>query len=164
MRDCYVLMFARSNPRTDAETKSSIAIYKKGKIIGLVDTVIESSTCMVKTIADINCDGEIEVVVAVVEGISAGQWETYWIFSWNGKRLRVINAVDREAHQSLITAPWDFMTYKDLDGDGIYELVTSFEDEKGIERQHIYSWNGKLYGEWGKSSKALLKKPLKKRK
>jgi len=70
----------------------------------------------------------------------------------------MINATSHgNFRESVIIAPWDYLKFVDLDGDGIYELTTRFKDEKGIERDHIYSWNGKLYGEWGKSSRDLLK-------
>ena len=155
---CFVFTYYRDKPRIYAERRESVGIFKNDQIIGLLDTAIEtlaSSSGGIRKISDLNKDGEVDIVVIRALGVSGPPWEGYWIVSWNGKRMRLINAI--KDNESVIISPWDYMTFVDLDEDGIYELTTSFEDENGVERDHVYSWNGKLYGEWGKSSKALLK-------
>jgi hypothetical protein len=163
---CYVFTYSRIDPRTDAEGKQSVGIFKKGSIIAILDTSIESfasSNGWIQKISDLNKDGEVDIVITRTLGVSPPPWQCSWIISWNGVRLRVINAIDEERESPLV-APWDYMSFVDLDGDGIYELKTDFDDENGVNRVHIYSWDGKLYGEWGQSSKALLKRDSQKKK
>ncbi|MGD1047068.1 MAG: hypothetical protein ABR936_17325 [Bacteroidota bacterium] len=167
LKHCFVFTFYRESIKVDERyPKLSVGIYRGGKIFCHLDTAIEtihSTSGRIKTIADLNKNGEVNIVITRTLGVSPPPWEEYWIFSWNGKSLKRINAIDYKMKESVLQSPWNYIKFIDIDGDGIYELVTSFKDEKGIERKHIYSWNGKLYGEWGKGSKALLKSSSKKK-
>ena len=157
---CTIFTYNRVHPLMFAEDRQSIGIFKDNQVIALLDTAIStvaSSNGRIKKVCDLNKDGEVDIVLMRALGVSPPPWEGFSIFSWNGVRLRAINALTPDNfRESVIIAPWDFMEFIDTDGDGIYELTTSFEDENGIERYHTYSWNGTLYGEWGQSSKALL--------
>ncbi|MGD1047069.1 MAG: hypothetical protein ABR936_17330, partial [Bacteroidota bacterium] len=104
---------------------------------------------------DLNNDGKVDIVITRTLGISPPQWEGYWIFSWNSSSLQIINTIDEQAKESSIISPWNFLKFVDIDGDGIYELVTEFEDENGIENKVIYSWNGQQYGNWGMNPSPL---------
>ena len=168
LEHCFVFTYYRDLIRADEKyPKLSVGIFRGGKIIARLDTVIEtiySTSGRIKTTTDLNKDGEVDIVITRTLGVSPPPWEEYWIFSWNGKRLRLISELNEERNGSALRSPWNYVKFIDADDDGIYELTTSFGDEKGIKRYHTYSWNGKLYGEWGKSSKELLKSTSRKKK
>ena len=160
LKHCFIFTYYRDSINNgEGDAKLSVGIFREGNIVTRLDTVIEteySTSGRIKTIADLNKEGEVDIVITRTLGVSPPPWEEYWIISWNGKRLKLISDVDKENKQSVLRSPWNYLKFIDIDGDGIYELVTRFENELGVNREHIYSWNGKLYGEWGKGSKELL--------
>ena len=167
LRHSFIFTYYKDSVKiNEGYPKLSIGIYRDKTIVGRLDTIIEtnnSTSGRIKTITDLNMDGEVDIVITRTLGVSPPPWEEYWIFSWNGKCLRLISEVDHKSRHSTLQSPWNYLKFIDIDTDGIYELVTSFKDEKGIRRKHVYSWNGELYGDWGKGSKALLKSSSKKK-
>jgi hypothetical protein len=153
---CFVFTYYRDSVRTgEPKPKLSVGIFRNGVILAHLDTAIftfASTSGRIKTIADLNKDGEVDIVITRTLGASPPPSEEYWIFSWDGKRLRLISAVDQKMKHSVLRSPWDYLKFY-RDSNGIYQLVTNFQDENGVETEHVYSWNGHLYGEWGTPSK-----------
>ncbi|MGD1047067.1 MAG: hypothetical protein ABR936_17320 [Bacteroidota bacterium] len=158
----FVFTYSRVKPIPNivSESNLSVGIFRDGKVIAKLDTAIEtfaSTSGRIEAIRDLNNDGKVDIVISRILGVHGPFNESFWIVSWDGFHLRLINAKNKTQWRSVIIAPYNCLKYVDIDSDGVYELTTSFENEKGIEKKVIYSWNGKLYGDWGKSSKALLK-------
>jgi len=157
LNQSFVFTYYRVTSSEEGYSKLSLGIIKDKHIIARLDTAIEtlfSTSGEIKAVADINNDGDVDILVTRTLGVSPPPYEGYWVVSWNGSSLYLINDVNDEG-ESVIISPWDGITYVDVNGDGIYELVTEMEDENGVAKKIIYSWNGSKYGLWGNPPQSL---------
>jgi hypothetical protein len=109
---------------------------------------------------ELNNDSKVEIIIA--QGQEPSGTEQLWIFSWDGNNGKLITQLDSYGESTIM----DFGEYyelKDVDGDGIYEIQAEwYKDDKSDKKTVVnYSWNGTLYGKWGKTSKYLLKGKMK---
>ncbi|MFA6542330.1 MAG: hypothetical protein WCT99_12100, partial [Bacteroidota bacterium] len=157
LNHCFVFTYYRVTAANESKSKLSVGILKDGNVTARLDTVIEtfySTSGEIKTIADINNDGAVDILITRTLGVSPPPGQGYWIVSWNGSSLHLINDVTKD-EESVIVSPWDGITYVDINGDGIYELETEMVDESGKLEKVIYSWNGQLYGLWSNPPQPL---------
>jgi hypothetical protein len=106
---------------------------------------------------ELNRDGKVEIIIGQAMG-SLGTDHQLWIFNWDGKDGRLITQLDNFGQPEIMY--WgDKYDIKDVDGDGICEILGKWYKDDNSEKMTTvtYSWNGSLYGKWGKSSKYLLK-------
>ncbi len=155
-----------------AEGKKNADVDKEKGFIGLyrisVDSVIWQSELLSENFSsgalgsidatdELNQDGKVEIIIGQATGNLAINHQL-WIFNWDGKNGKLITQLDRYGKPEIIY--WgDNFDIKDVDGDGIYEILGKWykkHDSKAMTTV-VYSWNGSLYGKWGKSSKYLLK-------
>jgi hypothetical protein len=105
---------------------------------------------------ELNGDGKVEIIIRQFEEPpGTGQ---LWIFNWDGTNGKLITQLDSYGESVLMYSNEDYSLI-DLDGDGIYEIQGEWYSNSNSETKSTvtYSWNGALYGEWGKSSKYLIK-------
>jgi hypothetical protein len=95
---------------------------------------------------EINKDGKVEIVIEQFKE-PRGEIEELWIFNWDGVKGNLITKLNEDG-ESIIKCETGNNLF-DADGDDICEI-------QGIGV--IYSWNGKLFGDWGKTSKYYRKK------
>jgi len=142
----------------ESNSKGFIGLYrcKADSIIWcsvlLTDDFSSGARGRVAETRELNGDGKVEIIIGQAVGASGGG-EELWIFSWDGTDGRLITQTDKY-NQSTILVFWEYYEIKDVDGDGIYEILGEDTDS---DKTLTYSWNGSLYGDWGKSSKYLLK-------
>ncbi len=105
---------------------------------------------------DLLGDGKVEIIVSQLENPPAIQ--QYWIFSWDGANGQLITQLD-DLGESVIMDWGEHFQIKDVDGDGVYEIQGWwYKDDSFTTKSRVtYSWNGTLYGKWGKSSRSLMK-------
>jgi hypothetical protein len=105
---------------------------------------------------EINKDGKVEIIIAL--GKEPVMTEQLWIFSWNGANGKLITQLDKYG-ESMIMEFGEYYELKDMDCDGIYEILGKWYKSSNSKTKTIvtYAWNGSIYGKWGKSSKYLLK-------
>lgn len=105
---------------------------------------------------EINNDTKIEIIV--VQGKSPIETRQLWIFNWDGKNGKLITQTDEDG-ESLIYCYGEYWL-RDIDHDGISEITGEwYATEDAEEKTTVtYSWNGSLYGNWGKTSKYFSKK------
>jgi hypothetical protein len=111
----------------------------------------------VEETTELNKDGKVEIIIA--QGKEPVMTEQLWIFSWDGTEGKLITQLD-EYGESMIMEFGEYYELKDVDGDGIYEILGEWYKDNNSENKTTitYSWNGSVYGKWGKSSKYLLRK------
>ncbi|MEX2116291.1 MAG: hypothetical protein WEB37_05340 [Bacteroidota bacterium] len=140
-----------ASARDEASTnRGFIGIVRNGAMIAVSDSVIGNgphTNVQIISTSDLNNDGQVDIVTLWAVG-NLNPLEHFWIFSWDGNSLRVINSADASS-RSIIIAAEGSMNLVDLDGDGVKELqgrVPDYRNEK--EETVTYSWNGQLYGKW----------------
>jgi hypothetical protein len=160
LKGCFIFIAEAVEDTIPIQPKGFIGIYKKSanNILwnsNLLSTNFTSEFSSgtaggVEVTDELNQDGKVEIIIWQ-------QWDNggqYWIFNWNGKNGNLITQLDHSG-ESVILFGGDGYELIDIDGDGIYEIQGLTLNS--IDKTVIYSWNGKLYGNWGKSSKYLLK-------
>jgi len=122
----------------------------------LVDDFSSGANGRVLETTELNNDGKVEIIIAQSQEPSGT--EQLWIFSWDGTEGKFITQVDEEG-ESKIMVSGDFYEIKDVDNDGIYEILGEWYKNSGSKTMTTitYGWDGTLYGKWGKSSKYLHK-------
>ncbi len=107
--------------------------------------------------SDINNDGEVDVLVSVRDADQDIDYLSYlWILSWNGRRARILNAVNPNTGQSVLLSGADWYQLFDLKGNGIKEIWAFWDKDNALfpdtlmnTRPYVtYSYNGSLYGLW----------------
>jgi len=143
---------------TSLSLNGTMGIYKNGNVIWQSGPVINVTTSIMPTISavrDLNNDGKVEIIISCFRGV-AGAIESLWIFSWDGTRGNLINAVDTNNESVLISLASGF-EYVDVNGDNTYEITgdwyVNLSDEQ--TQKVTYSWNGSLYGNWASTPQAL---------
>jgi hypothetical protein len=103
---------------------------------------------------EINNDDKVEIVLTFALE-PAGLNQEVWVFNWDGVQGKLITQLDKYAH-SVIVCNTDYGTSDD-DGDGIDEIHGYWKNENDETEILTFSWNGLLYGKWGKTSKYFSK-------
>ncbi len=156
----YFLFLAEGE--TDAELnkpKGFIGLYsfKTDSIVWhsvfLSDDFSSGAMGRVEETNELNGDGKVEMIIGQAKGVT-GNVEQLWIFSWDGTNGKLITQIDKYGQSTIIVLGESYKLI-DNDGDGIYEIQGKDPDSGKII---TYSWNGYLYGKWGKSSKYLLER------
>jgi hypothetical protein len=107
---------------------------------------------------ELNQDGKVEIIIGQATGNLAITHQL-WIFNWDGKNGKLITQLDRYGKPEIMY--WgDKFHIKDVDGDGIYEILGKWYEKHDSDTMStiVYAWNGSLYGEYGMSSERLCKK------
>lgn len=154
LNGCLIFLASASRDSNFFKPKGFIGISKADSILWRSDLLTENFSSLsgdVSAVDELNNDGKVEIVISQYSQPD-GTWEYLWIFNWDGKMGKLIIKLDDES-ESTIKCMSNYLL-KDVDGDGIYEILGQDPDS---DRTLMYSWNGHLYGDWGKSSKYLLK-------
>lgn len=115
----------------------------------------------VSATGELNRDGKVEIIIDQATGNLAVNHQL-WIFSWDGKDGRLITQLDNFGRPEIMY--WgDEYDIKDVDGDGIYEILGEWYENNNSQKRTtvVYSWDGSLYGKWGRSSKYLTEEKKK---
>jgi hypothetical protein len=163
LNGCFIFLASASRDSNFFKPKGFIGIYKADSIIWRSDLLTEDFSNLsgdVSAVDELNNDGKVEIVISQYSQRD-GTWEYLWIFNWDGTNGQLVTKLDNEG-ESTITCIGDFQL-KDLDKDGIYEIQCEWCKNSNFDKTYsvTYSWNGSLYGKWGKSSKYLLKRKMK---
>lgn len=139
LNGCFVFV---SGPNADMNG-NMVGVYKDGHILWHSDTLKCLSNLRLFTTCDLNNEGMVDVAFED----ESEDFDELWIFSWDGKTGRMINAVDSNGF-SVIQGYNDrgggAFGLIDVEGDGIWEIYP-YDDEDGT---HGYSWDGQQYGHW----------------
>ena len=108
---------------------------------------------MIEETDELNRDGKVEIVIGQAGG-ATGAVEIIWVFNWDGASGKLVTQLDQYGNPTIVTAG-DSFRIVDTDGDGIFEITGA--DPDNLDRKIIYAWDGFRYGNWGKSSKFLVK-------
>ncbi len=143
LKGCYLFI---AQTGKEYHEKYSIGIFKNNSILWMSDSLYgEYSFGDFEAIFDINSDGYVEIVTSWKQ--SANNTDSdMWIFSWDGTRGWIINDVDNEGRTTMNS----FCILKDVNGDGIYELVTErpVYNQQGVQismKESPFIWNGSKY-------------------
>jgi hypothetical protein len=136
-----------------ARPKGFWGMYRDGQIVWKSEPVIPldfNSESVLYATADLNDDGNVEVIIrsSIPATVAGVQW--LWIFSWDGMTGNFITEVDSVGQSTIVsqTNVADF-EFADVNADGIWEIQGTWEDENGgAERLITYGWNGQQYGKW----------------
>jgi hypothetical protein len=157
---CYIFLASGERDANLYKPKGFIGIYKcntdsilwcsiplttdfSGGVMGLVSETNE-----------INNDGKVEIIITQAKE-PRGEIEQLWIFSWDGKEGKLITELDKFGESTIICETG--YSLFDVDNDGIFEIQGTWTDENGKISERTFSWNGFLYGNWGKTSKYFHK-------
>jgi hypothetical protein len=160
LTNCFIFIAAAFPDSNLYKPKGFIGIYKKDTILWQSGPLTKDLTTLggyVTLVDELNKDGKVEIVVSQDE-LPGGATSNYlWIFNWDGRKGYLITELDKRGESKL--AFMGEYTFKDIDGDGIYEIQGEWYKDNNFDKTSrvTYSWNGSLYGKWGKSSKYLLK-------
>lgn len=156
LADCFIFM---ASGESSLDTiKGLIGVYKiksdsiLWKSIPLPSDFSSDVLGRISEVREINRDGKDEIVIAEAKG-AMGILEQLWIFNWDGLNGNLITQLDKNGESTILVSEGSYRI-KDIDGDGIYEILGKDSDS---DKTLTYSWNGSLYGKWGKASKYLLK-------
>jgi hypothetical protein len=117
-----------------------------------VGGIIDIGPDQIREVREINNDKKVEIITAGASG-SLGQNEQLWVFAWNGKTGKLISRENKNGTSEIFALSEPDYSIVDKDGDGIYEICGKDYDAHGNIIDVTYSWNGSLYGNWGKTSK-----------
>jgi hypothetical protein len=143
LKGCYLFV---AETGIEDHQKYSIGVFKNNTILWMSDSLCEEYYVgKFEAVFDINKDGYVEIVTnwrQLTNNIDSD----IWVFSWDGSRGWVINDVDKEGHTVMNT----YCMLKDVNGDGIYELVCKepVYDQKGNRiswKEFAFIWNGSKY-------------------
>jgi hypothetical protein len=151
---CFIFLAEAMPDANLNKQKGFIGIYKADSILWRSDLLTEDFSSLsgeVSSIDELNKDGKVEIVVSQYLE-PHGTSEQLWIFNWDGTNGKLITQLDDDGASTIVCMVRYIL--KDVDRDGIYEIQGKDPDSK---KTLTYSWNGSLYGKWGKSSKYLLK-------
>lgn len=164
---CF-LFIAEGQPNPDINKKKGfIGLYREK-----TDSIIWQSVLLTKNFSsgalgsvdateELNRDGRVEIIVGQATG-NLGVNHQLWIFNWDGKDGKLITQLDSLGRSEIMY--WgDEYEIKDVDGDGIYEILGEWYENNNSQKRTtvVYSWDGSLYGKWGRSSKHLLEEKKK---
>jgi len=160
LKDCFIFLAASLPDSNLNKPKGFVGIYKIDTILWRSASLIENLSTLggfVTALDDFNKDGKVEIVVSENELPNAITANYLWIFTWDGKMGECITELDEDGESRL--AFMGRYHFKDVDGDGIYEIQGKWYKNNNFDNISpvTYCWNGKWYGNWGKSSKYLLK-------
>jgi len=133
LTNCFVFVTVLHNDYIGETQGNRTGIYKDGNIIWLSEPEL-SNDGIVKIFAidDINLDKTVEIIT---------QWGaggvSLWIQSWDGSTSRLLTS-------NAINGTEYGMTFVDVEGDGIMEIVNLFYPDGS----QVWSWNGSEYGQW----------------
>lgn len=133
------VLFSATRTFTD-EDSSFFGIYKNGQIVWKSDPIIKGSMAGTFATADINHDGEVDILAL---WYTNGDLRVYnmWIFSWNGKRCKIINAHDNWGISLIKGSDFELLNTKKKGVKKIKGLFTLQDSDDTF----YYKWNGKLY-------------------
>lgn len=159
---CFIFLAADFTDPISTRPNGFIGIYKikTDSIIWqsvlLSDNFSSGAQGRVAETTELNNDGKVEIIIA--QGKEPVMTEQLWIFSWDGTNGKLITQLDNYG-ESIIMEFGEYYELKDVDGDGIYEILGEWYKSSNSKTKTMvtYAWNGYLYGKWGKSSKYLLK-------
>ncbi len=154
LSNSYIFLTDAIRDSNFVKPKGFIGICRADSIIWTSDLLTENFSSLsadISNICELNRDGRVEIVISQYSQ-SDGTWEYLWIFSWDGKNGKLITKLDDEG-ESTMKCRGNYLL-NDIDGDGIYEIQGKDPDSK---KNVTFSWNGHLYGKWGKTSKYFLK-------
>ena len=130
-----------SATRTGTEHDSTMfGVFRNGSILWHTDPIIPDDPLGTFATADINNDGNVEILTTWFRDNPTYQW--MWIFGWNGASGTILSQIDPTSHRPVIQGT--FFELIDADGDGVQEIRASHSTDTSI----TYSWNGNLYGLW----------------
>jgi hypothetical protein len=131
-----------------------------GKRIKWESQLLPSSSASIDTVDDLNKDGKPEIVLA----FPYRSHIDIQIYTWDGKEA-VLLPTDADTVQSSFGG--NDVYFKDMDGDGIPEVVESsrlelpldstYQNTEFVQETKIYRWSGKDYKLWRKSRTPLPK-------
>ena len=144
------------SPETDYDKKMILGIYniKTDSILWSIGFSPSGVLGEISETYEINNDGKVEIVLTFALE-PAGLNQEVWVFNWDGVQGKLITQLDKYAH-SVIVCNTDYGTSDD-DGDGIDEIHGYWKNENDETEILTFSWNGLLYGKWGKTSKYFSK-------
>ncbi len=154
LRGCIVFSASPFESENEDGEASYCGIFKNGTIIWDSGPVFEGSLQHIFATNDINRDGQVDIVMIWMRGID--DMRNYlWILSWNGSIGRIINDTLQDRGRTIISAVGAFQMF-DADGDGIMEFrgsektIDPDNPDEMISKPITYSWNGSVYGVFGK--------------
>ncbi len=159
---CFIFLAADETDDILTRPKGFIGIYRieTDSIVWRSVPLSEHFLCgvmgQVEETRDLLGDGKVEIIVSQLENPPAIQ--QYWIFSWDGLSGQLITQLDQLGESTIKFWGGDY-DVRDIDHDGIFEIQGLWyknETSDAVSRV-TYSWNGTLYGKWGKSSRSLMK-------
>ncbi len=160
LKDCFIFIAAALPDSNLNKPKGFIGIYKRDTILWRSSPLTKDLTTIggyVTTVDELNKDGKVEIVISQDELPGAATTNYLWIATWDGNAGKSITELDERRESKLaFIGKYKFV---DLDGDGIYEIQGEWYKDNNFDKtiRVTYSWNGSLYGNWGKTSKYLLK-------
>jgi hypothetical protein len=148
---------ADENDMAIPETKDIFGFSSGGSVLWDSGPLCTSGGAYVLGTSDINNDGKVDVLVSVRDADRDRDYLSYlWIFSWNGRRARILNDVNPNTGQSVLLSGADWYQLFDLKGNGIKEIWAFWDKDNALfpdtlmsTRPYVtYSYNGSLYGLW----------------
>jgi hypothetical protein len=152
LKQCYLFM-AGVYDYTMAEEKCVIGIYKNHSIIWISGVLPGSQYYEFpigdngfQAVKDLNKMGKVDIAVYFSNGTNPPSEYYLWIFSWDGKKAKCINQLEKNGETSIASdGPFEI---KDVDRDGIYDVISYSIDNstsEGFKVNVIYKWNGSIY-------------------
>jgi hypothetical protein len=159
--DCFIFLARGQFDSALDKPKSVVGIYsiKSGSILWrsrpLPESFSSGAMARVSEVSELNNDGKVEFIIC--QGREPrGLIEQLWIFNWDGSTGKLITQLNRDGESTLFCR--GHYGTSDDDSDGIDEIHVYVENSAGAVVPLTYSWNGSLYGFWGKTSKYLVHK------
>jgi hypothetical protein len=155
---CFIFLAEDTDDPLSTRPKGFIGIYRVKS-----DSIIWRSALLSNEFADgvsgsvdatdeLNRDGKVEIVIGQTKG-TGGQ---LWIFSWDGTEGKLITQLDNDGDSNIMYWGDDY-DLKDVNGNGIYEIQGEWYKGDGSDAKVKvrYTWNGSLFGNWGKASQVF---------
>ncbi len=136
LKGCFV--FA-AGPKDDR--RNIVGVCKNGHILWRSDTLNCLSDLDLFTTRDLNGEGMVDLVFQAENQ----QGLELWIFSWDGRAGKRINAVNSDG-SSAIEIDWGYghFSFIDVEGNGQWEIRGRVSEDTC----ESWSWNGHEYGQW----------------
>jgi hypothetical protein len=138
--------------------KGLIGVFRADSILWCSDPLTENLSTLgglVAALGELNKDGKTEIVISQNELPGASTSNYLWIFTWDGKAGKLVTELDEHGESKVaVIGKYSII---DVDGDGIFEIRGEWYKDENFDKtlRVTYSWNGRLFGNWGKTSKYL---------
>jgi hypothetical protein len=146
LHSCYLFI---AQTRDLIQNKFAIGVFKNNSILWMSDSLMGEYTSVdFDAVSDINRDGHVDIVVSAKQTWNLTDFDM-WIFSWDGTTAWTIVEVEGDGN----TAINHYGILKDIDGDGVYELVGDravYDTQGNLQSPErvVFHWNGSKYTLW----------------